>query len=177
MHQWIFVPRESDEADLSRLLGFHQSFQWPIRRKETVRILQADIFVILDQVDVIGPQAPQGLIDLAGGRFLGAPVELGHQEHLVAITIPQSRAHPPLALAGVIIPTVVQEVYPPVHGAADDAHCFIHVPGKAQVVSTQPDRGDSFARSAQLAIDHSDPTAADYGTGYSRPRVGKWLDQ
>jgi len=41
-----------------------------------------------------------------------------------------------------------------IHGTPDDAHRFVRVFGEAEVISSQPDRGDAFARSAQLAIDH-----------------------
>ena len=69
MHQGIFVPGESDEPDLAGFLGFEQSFQRSIRRKETVRIFQADIFVELHQVHVIGFQA-LAATHRSGGRSI-----------------------------------------------------------------------------------------------------------
>ena len=53
--------------------------------KDAVRIVEADDFVMLQQVDVVRLEPLQGFIDLAGGGFLGAAIDLGHQERLLPV--------------------------------------------------------------------------------------------
>ncbi len=74
----------------------------------------------LNEVDMVGLEALERLVDLARGRFLGASVKLSHQENLVAIPVAEGRAHATLAFAGVIVPAVVQEVNAAVNSATDN---------------------------------------------------------
>jgi hypothetical protein len=98
----IFVPSESYKPDLTRSFGLFQRLQRPARRKETVRILQSDILVKLHQVDMVRLQPPQRLVDLSRRRFLGAAVELRHQEDLFPASVPKRLAHHHFALSTVV---------------------------------------------------------------------------
>jgi hypothetical protein len=53
MDQRILVPGKTDVANLAGFLRLQQSLDWPLDGKETVGIFEADIFVILDQIDVV----------------------------------------------------------------------------------------------------------------------------
>ena len=74
----ILVPCKADETDLARLLRLFQRLPRPTWGKETVRILQADVLVELHQVDMVGLQPLQRLVDLPRRRVLGAAVKLRH---------------------------------------------------------------------------------------------------
>ena len=63
-------------------------------------------------------------ICLVGGRF-GPAVDLGHQEHFLAVAVPQGLAHADLALAVVVVPAVVHEVDAVVDGGADDPDALV----------------------------------------------------
>ena len=51
------------------------------------------------QVDVVGLQPPQRLVDLPGGRLLRAAVDLGHEKDLLAVAVAKRLAHADFALA------------------------------------------------------------------------------
>ena len=107
MHHWILVPRESDVANLARLLRLHQCFERSVLREESIRVFQADVLVVLHQVDVIRLKPRERFIDLLRRRLPGASIELGHQERLLPVAIAQRPSHTELALAIVIVPAVV----------------------------------------------------------------------
>ncbi len=83
-----------------------------------------DHFVKLHQVDVIGLQPLQRLVELATVGALLA-VDLGHQENLLAVAVPQSLPHPDFALAVVVVPAVVQKLMPVSIGGANDPDALL----------------------------------------------------
>ena len=91
------------------------------------------------QVDHVGLQALEGLVDLLGGRLLGAAVDLGHEEDLLAVAVAQGLAHADLAAAVVVVPAVVHEVDAGVDGGADDLDALLLVLLPADVVAAQAD--------------------------------------
>src|ERR1700685_1715170 len=120
MDHRILVSGKADVPDLAGLLGCEYGLEGPLRREEAVRILHPDVLVELNQINVIGFEPPERLIDLVSRRAPGAPIELRHQEHLVAIPVAERIPHPALALAIVIIPAVVHEGDPAVDGRPND---------------------------------------------------------
>jgi hypothetical protein len=77
--------------------------------------------VELHQVDAIGLQPAQRLVDLARRALLAAAVDLGHEKRFVAIAVAQRLSHADLARPAVVVPTVVEEVDAVVDGRAHDA--------------------------------------------------------
>ncbi len=59
VHKRILVAREAYVANLSGLLCLCQCLKGAIRGKEPVRIFQANVFVILDEIEMVCLQALQ----------------------------------------------------------------------------------------------------------------------
>ena len=53
MHERILVAGEAYVANLASLLCFHQCLDRAVNGKEPVRIFQANIFVILDEIGLL----------------------------------------------------------------------------------------------------------------------------
>jgi hypothetical protein len=60
-----------------------------ISGEKPIGILHPDVFVILDQINMIGLEAAQRFIDLARGGDFRASVELSHQERFAPVPIAQ----------------------------------------------------------------------------------------
>src|SRR6266404_583889 len=82
----VLVSRKSDVTDLACLFRFQHRFKGPARSKEAIRVLHADIFMKLNEVDVVRLKPLQRFVDLHGSRLFRAAVELCHQECLLAVT-------------------------------------------------------------------------------------------
>jgi hypothetical protein len=150
----IFVRSEPYEPDLTRSFGLFRRLQRLARRKGTVRILQPDILVKLHRVDMVRLQPPQRLVDLSRRRFLGATVELRHQEDLFPVSVPERLAQDHFALSAVVVPAVIYERNPVVDRGAHDADTIVLVGGRAYVGAFQPDGRNLDTRLAECAIDH-----------------------
>ena len=109
--------------------------------------------MVLEQVEVVGLQALEALVDLLRGGGAGASVDLGHQEDAFPVTVAQRPAHAFLAFAVAVVPGVVHEVDAPVDGGADDAHALVLV-GFADVRAADADERDGRARAAERTVDH-----------------------
>ena len=72
--------------------------------EDPVRILEANDLVMLHQIDAIGLQTAQRLVELPRRLAFRAAVDLGHQEDLVAIAVAERLAHADLAGAVVVVP-------------------------------------------------------------------------
>ncbi len=154
-YERILVAGKADEADLARLFCRDQRFERSVGGKEAVGILQTNVLVILHQVDDVGLQPLQRLVDLGRRRRLGAAVELGHQEDALPIAVAQRVAHAPLALAVVVVPAVVHEGDAAIDGRADDADAFRPILRHADVEAAEPESGHAFTRLAELTVDHA----------------------
>src|SRR5450755_4257216 len=104
MNGGIFVSGEPDVTNLARLFGSHHSFVCSTGTEVPVWICHPDIFVELNEVDVIGLQTPQRFIDLLSGGRAGAPVVFGHQEGPAAIAVLKRLSHADLAVTIMVIP-------------------------------------------------------------------------
>src|SRR4029077_7655686 len=80
MNVGILVSGESDEANLSGLTGRGKRFHSPARGENTICIVEANHLVMLQEIDFVQAQPLQRLVQLAGRRLLGAPVDFGHHE-------------------------------------------------------------------------------------------------
>src|SRR5262249_21652489 len=103
------VPGEADEADLAGLAGRLHRLPRSTRGEDPLWIIEADDLVKLHQIDVVGPEPPEGLVDLLGGGGLGASVDLRHQERALAVSVLERVPHAALALAAVVVPAIVQK--------------------------------------------------------------------
>jgi len=79
--------------------------------------------VVLEQVDDVGLEALEALVDLLGGGLLRPAVDLVHQEDLRAVAILQGLAHADLARAFVVVPAVVHEGNAAIDGLANELNC------------------------------------------------------
>src|SRR6266478_2498040 len=59
MYEWILMAGEAYVANLPGLLCLHQRLKRAVRSKEPVGIFQANVFVILDEIDMVCLQALQ----------------------------------------------------------------------------------------------------------------------
>src|SRR5689334_4341214 len=111
--------------------------------------------MMLYQIDDIGLQAAQGLFQLPRGLLACAAIDLGHQECLLPVTIPEGFAHAAFTLAVVVIPAVVEEIHAAVEGAAHntDAERLVHA-GNGEMPPSYSDAGDFFPCASEVAIRH-----------------------
>src|ERR1039457_3582392 len=97
----------------------------------------------------------QRILDLPGGGLPGPPVDLGHEEHLLPVAVAQRLAHAHLAAAVMVIPAIVHEGDAPVDCAPDEADALLLILLCADVIASQPDGRNLFARPSQPAVKHS----------------------
>src|SRR3989449_2261624 len=135
------VTGEADVADLTRALRRHHGLQRAIRAEHTLRIRHPDHLVELHEVDAVGLQPAERLVDLLRRGVLVATIDLGHEKHLVAIAVAQRLSHAELARPTVVVPAVVEEVDSVVDGRANDADGFLLVSLPAEVVAAHTDQG------------------------------------
>src|SRR5260221_11471674 len=119
------VTREADETDSARLARLQDGLHSSAFGKNAIRIGVANDFVELEQIDPVSLKAAQRLVDLTGSRSFGAPVNLGHQKRLLAITVAQRVAHADFTLAAVVVPAVVVRVDTLVEACAADANACL----------------------------------------------------
>src|SRR5581483_4696710 len=151
----VFVPGEADEPRLARLLGRQYRLLRPARREDAVRVFQADDFVVLEQVQVVGLESLERLVDLLGRLLLRPAVDLGHQEHFVAVAVLERLTHPLLAGALVVIPRVVHERDAGVDGRADDRDALLLGLLRADVEPADADGRHLDASAAERAVAHA----------------------
>src|SRR5262245_35941179 len=127
MYERILMTSESDETNLSRLARFEQRRVCTFFSKDAMRIFVAQNLVMLDQIDMIGLQPFERLVQLFCRILLCAAVDLRHQKDALAITILERLAHALFARAFVVVPAVVHEVDPVVDRGANDAQAQLLV--------------------------------------------------
>jgi hypothetical protein len=153
MHVGVLVPGEPDVPDLARLLRLRHRLVCAAVREDAIRVLEADHLVVLQQIEVVGLQAPERLVDLPRRGLPGPAVDLGHQEDLVAVAVPERLAHADLAGAAVVVPAVVHEGDAAIDGGSDDANRLL-LPRLAQVIPTEPDQRDLLAGASEGPVEH-----------------------
>ena len=122
----------------------------------------------LDEVDGIGAEAAEGLVELAGEASGGVAVRLGHEEDLLAVAVAESVAHALLGAAAVVVPGIVHEGDAAVDGDAHQAQGGCVVVNVAEVGSAEADERDLFAGAAELAVRHVGGLRALDGGGEGR---------
>src|SRR5258707_15665034 len=110
MNRWVLMASEADETKLAFFPRRDQRFDRAARGEHALGVVEADYLVDLHQVDHVRLEALERLLELFGRSFRRTPVQLGHQERPLAPPSVRERAsHPFLALAVVVIPTIVHE--------------------------------------------------------------------
>ena len=149
----VFVTRKTDETDFACFLRFQHRFHRAIFGEDAVGIFEADDFVVLEQVEVIGLQPLQRLVNLAGCFLAGAAIELGHQENFVAVSTLERLSHAHFTGAVVVVPGIVHEVDAAIDGSVDEANGVLL--GKRllpKVEATHADHGNMHPGLPQCAV-------------------------
>ena len=149
----ILVPGEADVADLARRARFDQRRVRALGVEDPVRIVEANYFVVLHEVNAVGLQAPQRFVELSR-RFLSGPaVDLRHQEDLVAVAVAECLPRSDLAGAAVVVPGVVHEVDPAVDRGPNDTETQLRAYGwETEVPASEPDSRYSFSGASKNAV-------------------------
>src|SRR5579871_5631754 len=106
----VFVAGKADVAKLARLTRLDQGRVRTLLIEDSMRVFEPDDLMVLDQVDPVSLQAPEGLVQLSSGLRLRPAIDLSHQEYLVPVPFAEGPAHPDLAGSIVVVPGVVHEV-------------------------------------------------------------------
>ena len=109
---------------------------------------------MLEEVEVVGLEPLQGLVELLGGGFPGAAVNLRHEENLLAIAVAEGLAHTDFAAAVVVVPGVVHEGDAGVDGGANDLDTLLLLLLPADVVAAQAEGGHLLSGAPRLAVAH-----------------------
>jgi hypothetical protein len=96
----------------------------PPQSEDSIRVIETNHFVVLQQVDAIHAQSFQGLVQLPCSLNLRAAVDLRHDESLPTVAIAKRFAQALLAFAAVVVPRVVHEIQALVERRPDDTASF-----------------------------------------------------
>src|SRR6266478_1713882 len=151
------VAREANEANFACLLRLQDGFHPSVFGKNAIRVRVANDFVELEQIDPVGLQAAQRLVDLTRGSGFCASVNLGHQKRFFAVTIAQRIAHADFTLAAVVVPAVVEKIDALIETGADDANAFLWIGLFAEMIAAEPNERDFLFAAAQGAIRNAVP--------------------
>src|SRR2546427_1455127 len=163
------VAGESDVADLPCALRRHHRLQRAVRPEHALRVRHPDHLVELHEVDAVGLEPAQRLIDLLRRRVLVATVDLGHEKHFVAIAVAQRLSHADLARPTVVVPAVVEEVDSVVDGRADDADGFLLGSLPAEMVAAHADQRHHLSGASKATV--GNPVARSHGRHAHRFRM------
>src|SRR5580704_7722172 len=117
----ILVSREADIPELACCSPVDERAIGAFVVEDSMRIVVAQDLVMLNEIDAIGLQPLERLIELPDRFRVRPPVDLRHQKDLLPVAIPERLSHAGLARAAVVVPAVVQEVDATVDGRSYDA--------------------------------------------------------
>src|SRR6185437_9781325 len=139
MNVWVFVAGEADEANLAGLLSLEHLGQ-AAALNDPIGIVIVVYFVKLHEIDVIGAQPAQAVVDVLFDGLGVAAAVLGHEKALFAFVVQSQRlAHDLFAAAVVIIPGIVEKGQPLIESAVHDLDSFLLVLDGANVPTAQGD--------------------------------------
>ena len=108
---------------------------------------------MLHEIDAIGLQPFERLVELPHRFGVRSPVDLRHQKDLLPVAILERLSHAGLARAVVVVPAVVQEVDAAVDGRSNDPEAERLVdPFQSEMPASKADRGNAFSCPAQRAV-------------------------
>src|ERR1700687_225158 len=152
MNVGTFVAGEANVANFAGLLCFAHGFHRSALGKNELRIVVANYFVELQEIDAISLKASQRLADLARSRSFRAPVDLGHEKCFLPIAVAQRVAHADFALAAIVVPAVVEKTDSLIQPGADNANTFLGIRLLAKMIATEADERDFLTGVAQPSI-------------------------
>lgn len=146
----VLVAGEADEAHFALLLRLEQGFGGAAGGEDELGVVEIDDLVDLPDIEVIGLQTAEGILEHAHGHGLAPAVgaDLGHEHGLVAPAF-QRGAEARLAFAVVIFPGVVEEIDAGLEGLMDDLFRDFRVGRGAEMKSAQAESGDLQAGFAE----------------------------
>ena len=147
----VLVAGEADEAHLARLARLEGRPQAALL-EHPVGIVVVDHLMELPQVEVIGTEAPQAVVQ-APLRALVVPLAvLGHEEDLLPSPVLGQRAsHQLLGAPVVVVPGVVEERDSLVEGGVHQSDRLRVVLDRSDVPAAEREDRDALARAAQDA--------------------------
>src|SRR6267378_1087717 len=149
----ILMSREADIPDLARSLPVDERTVGAFPVEDAMWIVIPQDLVMLHEIDAIGLQTLERLVELPRRFCIGSPVDLGHEKDLLSVAVPERLSHAGLALAVVVVPAVVQEVDATIDRRSNDPETELLVdPVQSEMPAPKADRGDSFPGPTQRAI-------------------------
>src|SRR5580700_3080874 len=168
------VTGESDIAYLAGLSRLEHRFNRAARSENQLGVGGANNFVKLNQIDSIGLQPAERVVQLLRGGPGVAPIKLGHQKYLLAVAVAQGFADSDLADAAIVIPAVIEKVYTAVDSHSDDSNAFCRGDvWPAEVIAANPYNRDFLARASECSardVAGSRRTAKHRQDSYCRER-------
>src|SRR5205823_758082 len=116
----ILVSREADIPDLAGSLCVDKRTIGAFVVEDSMRIVIAQDLVMLHEIDAIGLQPLERLVELPHRFRVRSPVDLRHQKGLLPVAVPERVSHAGLTRAVVVVPAVVHEVDATVDGRSND---------------------------------------------------------
>src|ERR1700688_3714671 len=143
------VTGESDIAHLAGLSRLEHCFNRAAPSENQLWVGVANDFVKLNQIDPIGLQPAERVVQLLCGCPGVASIELGHQKYFLAVSVAQGFAHSDFADTAVVIPGVIEKVYTTLDSHSDDsdALCLGDV-WPAEMIAANPYNRDFLVRAA-----------------------------
>ena len=176
MHLRVGVPGEAAVANLALLLRLLDGLEHAVGDEDRVGLRVGQDLVHLPEVQVIGLQPPQGILQHGQGLLLGflplvVGADLGHQEHLVALAL-HGDAHPFLGAPFGVLPGIVEEGDAHINGGMDDAGGLLEGLRPGQRGAAEAERGHHLGVAAELALRHR-PDGGRVGGENGRGIAGK----
>src|SRR5258707_15805908 len=140
MNVGTFVACEANVTNLAGLLCFEHGFPGSACGKNAVRIVVANYFVKLEEIDAIGLQAAQRLIYLVCCGGFRASIDLGHEKRFLPVAVAKRVAHAYFALAAIVVPAVVEKIDSFIQPCADNANTFLGIRLLAKMIATEANK-------------------------------------
>lgn len=121
----VVVAGEADVADFTLLFGLDEGFERAIGAEDLIGFMVAGDLVDLPEVDVVGAEAFELLLEAGHGFGFGVFLEFGHQDDLLAFGAGEGFAEDAIAFAFVVVVGGVEESDAEIAGAGDDAETFL----------------------------------------------------
>ena len=134
------------------LSAFSAGVDGAVLGEDPVRVVVVDHLVELPEIDPVGLEAAEAVLQVGLRVLGGAAADLGHEEDLVAEpALGQGFAHPLLGAAIVVVPGVVQEGDPLSDGPLDqpEAVRLRHLVEIGGGITAQAEEADHLAGPAQ----------------------------
>src|SRR5258708_20661778 len=149
----IFVSREADIPYFASSLPVDERAIGAFLVEDSMRIVIPQDFVMLHEIDAIGLQPFERLVELPHRFHVRSSVDLRHKKDFLPVAIPERVSHAGLARAVVVVPAVVQKVDATVDGRSSDPEAELLVdPFQSEMPASKADRGNSFSCPAERAV-------------------------